>query len=593
MSRQLRRRLGLSLLLHSARPWPSPSLRASRPPSREPEGSLLVRVGHSPRALRGRGAGVRPARRVARLVGRHDRDGSGMDRARGRRMASDAPGGRRPAWSARGGEVLCRRRRRAARLGGRHVGSDTVRGARVGGGGAARDHAPARPRRRHLRVRRAPGRSRLGHRMRADRGDSARASSERYAAGAPGGVDGARAACGGRGVVALRTRRLARSDALGGRRHGHRRPRLRPCRALLLSPGAAPRRVLAILGRPRRCPRRRSARRRSRDAGAAQRRRRIARPCLRRWSISGWGEPRRSGGGRSGRPRSDGPARAWAGVRATEGPLRSRRHVSIRRRLGAIGGRRGCESWPWRSAPRSSRLQPTSFRRPAGAPPRRLRPGLRRPRRPRPLPASPSLAIGGATDVAWPLAQAVYATPSLRPAVARRRFSARVLCGEPAPPAAPAPLRDLADSVAAVHGDDAPSRAVLDSIARRFALRGIVVVSVESGHANARAYLPEAGAFDAARYVPDAGGTQWSAAAQSLARSFASAPPPPASPRAPALATHPEPPPPPPHEASRAFWQSGWFWGAIGAAAFGAGAAYFVTRDNTGSTIHLELQVPH
>ena len=157
-------------------------------------------------------------------------------------------------------------------------------------------------------------------------------------------------------------------------------------------------------------------------------------------------------------------------------------------------------------------------------------------------------------------------------------------------------MRDLADSVAAVHGDDAPSRAVLDAIARRFAVRGVVVVSVESGHATARAYLSDTGAFDAARYAPDAGGTQWTAAAQSLARSFAgpatvSSPAP--SVMAPALATHAEPPARAAHSPGRAFWQSGWFWGAIGAAAFGAGAAYFVTRDNTGSTIHLELQVPH
>jgi hypothetical protein len=174
--------------------------------------------------------------------------------------------------------------------------------------------------------------------------------------------------------------------------------------------------------------------------------------------------------------------------------------------------------------------------------------------------------------------------------------SARVLCGEPVPPSAPPALRDLADSVAAIHGDDAPSRAVLDSIARRFAVRAVVVVGVESGQPTARAYLPDVGAFDAARYVPDAGGAQWSAAVTSLTRSFAGAAPPSplsGSTRVPALATHAEPPPPPPHPTSRPFWQSGWFWGAVGAAAFGAGAVYFATRDNTSSTIHLEMQVPH
>jgi hypothetical protein len=46
-------------------------------------------------------------------------------------------------------------------------------------------------------------------------------------------------------------------------------------------------------------------------------------------------------------------------------------------------------------------------------------------------------------------------------------------------------------------------------------------------------------------------------------------------------------------EAAKAFWQSAWFWGAIGGAVFAGGAVYFATRDNTGSTIHLDVQVPH
>ena len=43
------------------------------------------------------------------------------------------------------------------------------------------------------------------------------------------------------------------------------------------------------------------------------------------------------------------------------------------------------------------------------------------------------VALGGATDAAWPLAQAIYGTPSLRPAMLDEP-RARVLCGEPAPP---------------------------------------------------------------------------------------------------------------------------------------------------------------
>jgi hypothetical protein len=205
------------------------------------------------------------------------------------------------------------------------------------------------------------------------------------------------------------------------------------------------------------------------------------------------------------------------------------------------------------------------------------------------------VALAGATDSAWPLAAALYATPSLRPPTLDDG-SARVLCGEPAPASGPTALRDLADSVAAVHGDDAPSRAILDSIARRFSVRALVVVRVDSGQATAQAYLPQTGAFDPARYAPEAG-SSWTSVAQSIARSYAPAsePPPapaPATTPAPALATH-SAPPAPAHPAPRAFWQNGWFWGALGAAAFAGGAAYFITRDNTASTIHLEMQVPH
>jgi hypothetical protein len=223
------------------------------------------------------------------------------------------------------------------------------------------------------------------------------------------------------------------------------------------------------------------------------------------------------------------------------------------------------------------------------------------------------LATAGATDAAWPLAQAIYVNSALRPATLDDA-SARVLCGEAAPAGAPPALLDLVASVGAVHGDDAPSRAVLDAIARRFHVRAIVVVtSPAAAHPSARAYLPDAAAFDAATYAPDPGvapAPSWNAAAQSLARTFSApagstpaaseAAGPPASPRAPLLATHSEPAPPahpggggaPSNGTGKPFWQNGWFWGAVGAAVFGAGAVYFLTRDNTGSTIHLEAEVP-
>jgi hypothetical protein len=223
-----------------------------------------------------------------------------------------------------------------------------------------------------------------------------------------------------------------------------------------------------------------------------------------------------------------------------------------------------------------------------------------------PLPspaAAPSgvavVALAGASDAAWPLAHAVYATPALRPPTLDEA-RARVLCGEPAPPSAAQEVRDLAETLAAVKGDDAPSRMMLGEIAHRLNVRALAVVRVDGGRPAARVFLPEAGAFDAAAYAPDESPVlSWNGAVRSLARAFGAAEPG-AAPgaalapgSAPALATHEEPvlvttPPRP-----RAFYESGWFWGAIGAAAFAGGAVFFATRDNGASTIHLQMQVPH
>jgi len=231
---------------------------------------------------------------------------------------------------------------------------------------------------------------------------------------------------------------------------------------------------------------------------------------------------------------------------------------------------------------------------------------------PVPAPAAPTsapsglavVALPGATDAAWPLARGIYATASLRPA-ALDEPHARVLCGEPAPAGAPADVRDLAETVAAVHGDDAPSRAMLGAIAHRFDVRALVVVRVDAGHAAARVFLPDSSTFDAASYAPDDAPTlAWSAAVRSLARIYGAeaesaqaaqtSPKPATAPTsAPALALHEEPHVDNAPPKSRAFWQSGWFWGAIGAAAFAAGAVYFATRDNGPATIHLQMQVPH
>jgi hypothetical protein len=209
------------------------------------------------------------------------------------------------------------------------------------------------------------------------------------------------------------------------------------------------------------------------------------------------------------------------------------------------------------------------------------------------------MAVPGATDAAWPLAQSVYATPSIRP-YGVDEAHARVLCGEAPPSDASQELHDMSDAAAAVRGEDAASRAILGDLARKLNVRALVVVHFEADRPVARVFLADTQAFDAASYEPDAtpGPVAWTAATASLARAFGGPAPAGEAPAtapvsAPPLATHEEPalsnnPPPP-----KAFYESGWFWGALGAAAFAGGAVFFATRDNGASTIHLDMQVPH
>jgi hypothetical protein len=256
------------------------------------------------------------------------------------------------------------------------------------------------------------------------------------------------------------------------------------------------------------------------------------------------------------------------------------------------------------------------------------------------------LARPGAEASGWALAKAVYARDALRPATLDE-VSARVLVGYPAPPESVRATRDLADERAAIHGDDGASRALLSTIASQLGVRAVIVVeTVPLRGPSARVFLADTQSFDAAQYVPDAppaplstpassspsvtadGGAPSAAAsasdggmnASSVAGSAPlapSAPPPPPTPpaewsgavaslertftvpvlvhegaTAPALAFSPLPPEAPKKEGSHPFYTSPWFWGAVGAAVFGGTAVYFATRDNSSSTIHLELQVP-
>ena len=216
------------------------------------------------------------------------------------------------------------------------------------------------------------------------------------------------------------------------------------------------------------------------------------------------------------------------------------------------------------------------------------------------------LAVGPSLQATWPLAKALYARSALRPAAVDDAH-ARVLAGEPASSDAPKDIRDLAETRAAIRGDDAPSRQLLAALATTLHLRGIVIVEMiqAAPTARARVFLPESG-FDAADYRPDDGAPPiaWSAAVRSIERSFT--PLPATTHPAPAEALRQVPPVEPLHavgasartgtdtksEEHRPFYTSPWFWGAVGAAVFAGGAVYLATRDNTPSTIHLQVQVP-
>jgi len=110
-------------------------------------------------------------------------------------------------------------------------------------------------------------------------------------------------------------------------------------------------------------------------------------------------------------------------------------------------------------------------------------------------------------------------------------------------------------------------------------------VQQEGGAASARVFVSFTHSFDAARYAPDASSSPWAATVDSLHRTYATT-------AAPAAALAVVPAPKPDKHEPVPFYKSPWFWGALGAAAFGAGAVYFATRDNSPDTIHLEVQVP-
>ncbi|MDP9001261.1 MAG: hypothetical protein M3O46_14260 [Myxococcota bacterium] len=196
------------------------------------------------------------------------------------------------------------------------------------------------------------------------------------------------------------------------------------------------------------------------------------------------------------------------------------------------------------------------------------------------------VAAAGSTDAAWPLARSVYAEASLRPA-GMDEARARALCGEVPTHGAPADIREMAEMVAALRGDDAPTRALLGDIARRVSAGAVVVVRLEADRPSARIFLADAGVFDSATYAPDDGSpTSWFGATRSLVRAFGVP-----MAHAPVLATHEAAQTERPRH--REFYESGWFWGAIGAAAVAGAAVFLATRDSNAPAIHLHIEVSH
>jgi len=201
------------------------------------------------------------------------------------------------------------------------------------------------------------------------------------------------------------------------------------------------------------------------------------------------------------------------------------------------------------------------------------------------------VATDGATDATWPMASAIYGDPELHP-VSVDDPRARVLAGE-APSSEAKDLAELAELRAGVKGDDAASRQVLAAIGDKLGVRAIVVVFA-GDPPTARVFDVATKSFDAARYEPDAGShTKWTAAVASIERPYVAAP----APKIEASTGAPQPavlsqPVKKPESKSKAFYESPWFWVAIGAAALLTGGLLIATNVQSGDTIHLQMRLP-
>ncbi len=208
------------------------------------------------------------------------------------------------------------------------------------------------------------------------------------------------------------------------------------------------------------------------------------------------------------------------------------------------------------------------------------------------------LAIGAARAEAATLARSLYATKLRPPSL--DELHARTLIGDAPAADAPEDVRDVAQIRAAIAGDDAASRSLLSTLAERLHVEAIVVVRQSSpgpqgasideaaGTApQARLYLAADGALDSALYVfdPIVG---WAPTVRSLEARFLPKAPPHASL---ALADAPTLKPESPR-ASKPFYASTWFWGAIAGSAFLGSVVYFASQTPSDDTVRVRLELP-
>lgn len=190
------------------------------------------------------------------------------------------------------------------------------------------------------------------------------------------------------------------------------------------------------------------------------------------------------------------------------------------------------------------------------------------------VPSSPTgvavVALGNSSEEAWPLAQAVYGRPKLRPPHLSEE-QVRVLAGEPLSNEAPPALQELASDRANLGGD--PSTTSLISLGSSLHVAALyVVVSVPSKVAGAKA-RSRARLFSVSSrsFVSDwkapSGDTTWTDAAKSAEVS---------------LADKPE---------GKPFYASPWFWGALGAAAALGTTAIVLASTKSTDTLTLRGEV--